>query len=77
MPKRRAKHRPERAAPPKQKVEAATAAAPDAPPPDAATVQAKLKRLDALRKQAKALGGAVPAAKPKRRPRFSGSWGCG
>jgi hypothetical protein len=31
----------------------------------AATVQAKLKRLDALRKQAKALGGAVaPAEAP-------------
>lgn len=49
-------------------------------PPDAATIAAKLKRLDALRKQARALAGPPapePEAKPKRRPRFSGNWGCG
>jgi len=51
------------------------------PPSDADTVRAKLQRLDELRRQAKAAiapnAAPVPKAKPKRRPRFSGSWGCG
>lgn len=43
--------------------------------------RAKLKELDGLKKKLKAAIGQAPApkeAKPKmKRPRFSGSWGCG
>jgi hypothetical protein len=48
-----------------------------APPIDPlAAARAKLKELEALKKKVKAAMG--PAAEPKKkRPRFSGSWGCG
>ena len=43
--------------------------------------RAKLKELDALKKKLKVAIGAAPPAKEAKqkmkRPRFSGSWGCG
>jgi len=43
-------------------------------PPTPEQVKAKLARLEALKKKLKAATGKP--AKPKRRPRFSGMWGC-
>ena len=48
--------------------------APSVPVPSPEAVAAKLRALDALRRKVQ---DAAAGAKPKRRQRFSGSWGCG
>jgi len=55
---------------------------PVVPAPDpSADLRAKLRQLDALRRQAKAALAMAPSPAPKPKPKrqrgFSGSWGCG
>jgi hypothetical protein len=49
---------------------------PPASVPTPEQLKAKLAELEVLRKKLKAAAGG-PGAKKKKKPRFSGSWGCG